>query len=70
MKIAPIFLTIMSPSCLSSLFAAFAQHLQSAAFRDLALHRDHPGAFRRRRKLPLPCLIAVMLNGYAQERSG
>lgn len=51
----------MSHSCLLSLFAAFAQHLQSAAFRDQAHHRDHPGAFRRRRKLPLPCLIAVML---------
>lgn len=53
----------MSHSCLLSLFAAFAQHLQSAAFRDQAHHRDHPGAFRRRRKLPLPCLIAVMLTG-------
>ncbi len=53
----------MSPSCLSSLFAAFVQHIQSSAFRDLALHRDHPGAFRRRRKLPLHCLIAVMLTG-------
>lgn len=50
-------------SLLSSLFADLAAHLQSAEFRQLACHPDHPTAFRRRRKLPLPSLIAVMLTG-------
>lgn len=48
---------------LSSLFSDLAAHLQSAEFRQLACHPDHPTAFRRRRKLPLPSLIAVMLTG-------
>ncbi|MFM9438547.1 hypothetical protein ACFDR9_005655 [Janthinobacterium sp. CG_23.3] len=53
----------MSSTILSTLFAAFAQHLQSPQFRDHARHADHPRAFCRNRKLPLHCLIAAMLTG-------
>ncbi|MDP2371127.1 MAG: hypothetical protein Q8M25_23215, partial [Rhodoferax sp.] len=28
-----------------------------------AAHPDHPGAFTRQRKLPLPALVALMLSG-------
>lgn len=48
---------------LPTLFAEFAALLQSAEFRQLARHADHPTAFCRQRKLPLPALIAVMLTG-------
>ncbi|WP_229505957.1 hypothetical protein [Massilia genomosp. 1] len=48
---------------LPSLFAAFSAHMHSAQFRDLARHADAGNAFVRRRKLPLPTLIAVMLTG-------
>ena len=37
--------------------------MHSAQFRDLARHADSGNAFVRRRKLPLPTLIAVMLTG-------
>ena len=46
-----------------SLFAGLAAHLQSAEFRLLAAHPDHPTAFTRQRKLPLPALVALMLSG-------
>ncbi|MEO7493417.1 MAG: IS4 family transposase [Massilia sp.] len=48
---------------LSSLYAAFAEHLQSPQFHAQARHADHPNAFCRERKLPLPSLLAVMLGG-------
>lgn len=48
---------------LSSLYAAFAEHLQSPQFHAQARHADYPNAFCRERKLPLPSLLAVMLSG-------
>lgn len=48
---------------LSALFFDLAAHLQSVEFRQLACHPDHPAAFSRHRKLPLPSLVAVMLTG-------
>lgn len=35
----------------------------SPQFRDLARHADSGNAFVRKRKLPLPALVAVMLSG-------
>jgi len=58
-----IFLIFVGHMSLSTLFADLAAHMQSAEFRQLACHPDHPTAFRRRRKLPLQSLIAVMLTG-------
>ena len=48
---------------LSVLFSDFAVHLQSAEFHQDARHPEHPHAFSRRRKLPLPALVAVLLSG-------
>jgi hypothetical protein len=48
---------------LPSLFSAFSLFLHSPRFRDLARHADAGNAFARRRKLPLPALVAVMLSG-------
>ena len=48
---------------LPSLFSAFSLFLHSPQFRDLARHADAGNAFVRRRKLPLPALVAVMLSG-------
>ena len=48
---------------LPSLFTAFSQFMHSPQFRDLACHTDAGNAFVRRRKLPLPALVAVMLSG-------
>jgi hypothetical protein len=48
---------------LPSLFVAFSAHLHSSQFRDFACHADAPNAFCRRRKLPLPALVAIMLTG-------
>lgn len=48
---------------LSSLYAAFAEHLQSPQFHAQARHADYPNAFCRERKLPLPSLLATMLGG-------
>jgi len=48
---------------LQQFFADFATHLHSDTFRDCARHPDHPNAFSRHRKLPLPTLIAIMLCG-------
>ena len=48
---------------LPSLFSAFSLFLHSQQFRDLACHPDAGNAFVRRRKLPLPALVAVMLSG-------
>ena len=48
---------------LRSLFSDLAARMQSAEFHELARHPDHPTAFTRRRKLPLPSLVALMLSG-------
>ena len=48
---------------LHSIFADLAAHLQSAEFRQSAIHRDHPTAFTRLRKLPLPAVVALLLSG-------
>ena len=48
---------------LSSLFSDLAAHMQSAEFHASARHPDHATAFTRRRKLPLPSLVALMLSG-------
>ena len=48
---------------LHSVFTDFAAHSQSAEFRLSAIHRDHPSAFMRLRKLPLPAVVALLLTG-------
>lgn len=48
---------------LPSLFTSFSQYMHSSQFRDLACHADAGKAFVRKRKLPLPALVAVMLSG-------
>jgi hypothetical protein len=48
---------------LPSLFTSFSVFLHSPQFRDLARHAEAGNAFVRRRKLPLPALVAVMLSG-------
>jgi hypothetical protein len=48
---------------LAALFSDFAVHLQSPEFHEEARHPAHPRAFSRRRKLPLPALVAVLLSG-------
>ncbi|WP_426088631.1 hypothetical protein [Janthinobacterium sp. PSPC1-1] len=60
MKIFLIFFAAMS---LASLLSNFTCHLHSNRFLDHARHPDHPTAFQRRRKLPLPALVALMLTG-------
>ena len=48
---------------LNSLFGDLAARLRSAEFLLHAAHPDHPGAFTRQRKLPLPALVAPLLSG-------
>ena len=48
---------------LNSLFGELAARLRSDEFLLHAAHPDHPRAFTRRRKLPLPALVALMLSG-------
>jgi len=48
---------------LPSLFSAFSGFLHSPQFLSLACHADAGNAFVRKRKLPLPALVAVMLSG-------
>jgi hypothetical protein len=48
---------------LTALVSDFAAHLQSAEFHQVASHPEHPQAFSRRRKLPLPALVAVLCSG-------
>jgi len=55
---------------LPELLSDFVQHLHSPEFHQLARHADHPGAFTRRRKLPLPSLIALMLCGMSKSVQG
>src|SRR6202158_654874 len=58
-----IFLIFVGPMSLSTLLADLAAHMQTDQFRQLACDPEHPAAFQRRRKLPLPALIALMLTG-------
>src|SRR5260370_36804680 len=58
-----IFLIFVGPMSLSTLLADLAAHMQTDQFRQLACDPEHPTAFQRRRKLPLPPLIALMLTG-------
>lgn len=52
------------PSCrYHPLFAAFSAYLHSSEFHALACHSDAAQTFTRRRKLPVPALVAVMLSG-------
>ena len=48
---------------LAVLLTDFVAHLHSAEFREETRHPEHPRAFSRRRKLPLPALVAVVLSG-------
>ena len=48
---------------LPSLFADLAARIRSDEFLLQAAHPDHPGAFTRQRKLPLPTLVALLLSG-------
>ncbi|WP_051068197.1 IS4 family transposase [Janthinobacterium sp. CG3] len=48
---------------LAALFNDLAAHLQSVEFLLTARHIEHPAAFSRQRKLPLPALVALMLTG-------
>lgn len=50
-------------SVLTTLFQDFAARLCSTEFLHDARHCDHPTAFSRCRKLPLPTLVAFMLTG-------
>ena len=55
---------------LNSLFADLAQRLRSAEFLLHAVHPDHPTAFTRQRKLPLPALVALLLSGMRKSVQG
>ena len=48
---------------LSALFSDISAHLTSPEFLKSARHPDHPAAFTRQRKLPLPTLVALLLCG-------
>ena len=50
-------------SVLSTLFQDFSARLCSSEFLNDARHPEHPCAFSRCRKLPLPTLVAIMLTG-------
>lgn len=50
-------------SVLTLLFQDFAALLCSTEFLQVARHPDHPSAFSRCRKLPLPTLVAILLTG-------
>ena len=51
---------------LSRIFASFNQFLHCDAFLHIARHPDHPNAFTRRRKLPLPALVAALICGFSK----
>ncbi|HMS05670.1 MAG TPA: hypothetical protein PKD73_07760, partial [Burkholderiaceae bacterium] len=40
----------------------FSAHLRSPAFAQMARSPDHPQAFSRTRKLPLPTLVCALLS--------
>ena len=42
--------------------ADFSDHLHSPTFAEAARSPDHPQAFTRSRKLPLPTLLAALLS--------
>jgi hypothetical protein len=48
---------------LPALFTDLSARLQSAEFLQMARHSEHPRAFTRHRKLPLPSLVALLLTG-------
>ena len=48
---------------LPDLFSSLLGHMHSETFHQLARHVEHPRAFTRSRKLPLPTLVAFMLTG-------
>lgn len=48
---------------LPSLLSDLAARLHSAEFHELARHPNRPTAFTRRRKLPLPSMVAPMVSG-------
>lgn len=48
---------------LQQLLSSFSTHLHSADFLKQARHANHPQAFTRKRKWPLPALVAVLLGG-------
>jgi hypothetical protein len=48
------------PDPIQCVLTNLIEHLHSPAFADLARHPDHPRAFTRSRKLPLPTLIACL----------
>ena len=45
-----------------------SQHIASDEFAKLARHPDHPIAFTRSRKLPLPALIGALLSMRSQSQ--
>lgn len=55
---------------LNSLFADLAQRLRSAEFLLHAVHPDHPTAFTRQRKPPLPALLALLRSGMLKSVQG
>jgi hypothetical protein len=48
---------------LSLLFSDLSTYLRSPEFRETARHPLHPNAFSRKRKLPLPTLVTLLLTG-------
>jgi len=48
---------------LPAFFTDLAARLQSAEFLQMSRHSEHPKAFTRNRKLPLPSLVALLLTG-------
>ena len=48
---------------LPAIFSELAARIASPEFLLTARHPDHPAAFTRDRKLPLACLVAVLLCG-------
>lgn len=57
------FLPTLKIMSLQTIFAELAARVQSPEFLQTARHPDHPTAFERQRKLPLPYLIGVLLTG-------
>jgi hypothetical protein len=45
-----------------------SEQIHSTEFAELARHPEHPNAFTRSRKLPLPCLIASLLSMRGQSQ--
>jgi hypothetical protein len=51
---------------LPRVFASLTDYLHSDDFLAVARHADFPTAFSRRRKLPLPALVAALVCGFAK----